>query len=115
MCRRENGQERCILSLILVTELFAVPAVSVVVSSRVSVKVGRTCAEMASWELSPAAILLCYLASGMFVPTRIVGAVPTTSGAGAMRVILLFFFFFIAVVLVIVVVIIGVTEWAMGG
>jgi hypothetical protein len=114
MCRRENGQEWCILFLILVTKLFAVPIVSVVVASRIPVKVGRTGAEMASWKLSPVVILLCYLASRMFIPTRIVGAVPTTSSARAMCVILLFFIVVVLVVIVIVVIIISVTEWAMG-
>jgi hypothetical protein len=64
MCRREDGQQGCILFIfVLVARLFAVSIIPTVVLSVVSVKVGRTCREMATRKASPAILLLCYLAS----------------------------------------------------
>jgi hypothetical protein len=67
---------------------------------------------MTARKVSPAILLLCYLTSGVVIPSRVVAAISSAPSIVAMPVVLLFLVFVIIVVVVVVVIVVGITEWA---
>jgi hypothetical protein len=111
VCRREDGQQGCILfSFVLIAKLFAISTIPTVVLSVVSVKVRRTCREMATRKASPAILLLCHLASGVVISSRIGVAMSPAPRIVAISVALLFLVFVIIVIVVFIVIVVCITE-----
>jgi hypothetical protein len=99
--------------LVLIAQLFVIDTISCVVLSVIPVEVGWTCREMATWKVSPAILLLCYLASGVVISLCMVVSISPAPGIVAMSVVPLFLVFVVVVVvIVLVVIVVGIAEWA---